>query len=347
MFVGYLRAGAQPGEMAKLLALACKSLGIELLYFTPNDVSIHEEKINGKVYLQDQWLPVEVDIPPFIDVTAYNYSLGKMNIFEFLNSKSVLSDNRLNLGELASNNPFIISKESINKELEKYITIKEYLIPTKQIKEFHEIDTAIDSYEKVVLKPVNGLKGKGVYLVSKLDKSRYLIEYKTEHKEIFIEDFKIMFDKEFRNGRYIVQKYVHSRTLQGDPFDCRIHLEKNGLNKWTIVKKAIRIGIGQRVISNVNQGGGIADCKQFLKANFGGKSDEINLKLNHIGNLVAPIVEKIRQTELMTLGLDIGISPKGDLYLFEINGVPATTFAPVKIAFTRVKYYEYMLKKHR
>lgn len=47
----------------------------------------------------------------------------------------------------------------------------------------------------------------------------------------------------------------------------------------------------------------------------------------------------------MTLGLDLGISSEGELYLFEANGDPATGFAPVDIAFSRAAYYQYMIGK--
>lgn len=345
MFVGYLRSGNQPGEMAKLLAISCKTQGLELLYFTPFNVDIKNQKIFGKIYLKDKWVDIKTDIPVFIDVTAYVYSKKNRAIFEFLDKHAVLSDNRLKLGNLASQNPYIISKEAMNDYLESFNPIKKYLIPTQKVNEFNDIIKAVDIYGKVVLKPLNGLQGKGVFLIFKLTETEYRVEYKTISENMNKVELHSLYEKEFNNERYVFQKYISSRTPKDDPFDCRIHLEKNGLGKWIIVKKAIRIGIGQKVISNVNQGGGIADCQQFLSANFGEQSGEIIQKLNNMGLLIAPVVEKIRRTKLMTLGLDVGITSKGEVYLFEVNGVPATTFAPVKIAFTRVEYYQFMLNK--
>ncbi|ARK32091.1 YheC/YheD family protein [Halalkalibacter krulwichiae] len=345
MFVGYLRSRAQPSQMAKLLAISCKELGIELIYLTPKDINISNHEITGKILIRNNWVTVKTQIPLFIDVTAYEYSENNRVVFEFLEKNTLLSDNRLNLGKLASSNPFIISKELMNLELEKYSEIEKYLIPTLRVENFKDIDNALNHDKKVVLKPINGLGGKGVYLVTKLDDFNYQVEYQTKTQNIDLYEFINLFENEFTGGKYILQKYIQSSTRQGDPFDCRVHLEKDGLGKWAIVKKPIRIGIGQKVISNVNQGGGIADCLQFLKANFNGRANEINEKLNYLGILIAQIVEKVRQTELMTLGLDIGISPEGELYLFEVNGAPAITFAPTSIAFTRTMYYQYVLNK--
>lgn len=89
--------------------------------------------------------------------------------------------------------------------------------------------------------------------------------------------FQSLYEEIFSDNRYVVQKYIQSRTWQGDPFDCRIHLEKNGNGHWRIIKKSIRIGIGQKVISKVNQGGGVSDCKAFLAANFEGMASALSM----------------------------------------------------------------------
>ncbi len=48
----------------------------------------------------------------------------------------------------------------------------------------------------------------------------------------------------------------------------------------------MRIGIGQSVISNVNQGGGISDIREFLKTNYGEKWKEIYSNLKRLGKII-------------------------------------------------------------
>src|SRR5699024_518482 len=127
------------------------------------------------------------------------------------------------------------------------------------------------------------------------------------------------------------------------PFDCRIHMEKNGDGKWVNAKNYVRIGIGQKVISNVSQGGGISDVKPFLEANFGEQAKKVHLRINKLAESLPYALEKLRDNKMMTMGMDIGIDKDGSLYLFEVNSAPITH--PLRdVAVTlRVDYYTYML----
>lgn len=62
--------------------------------------------------------------------------------------------------------------------------------------------------------------------------------------------------------------------------------KKNGRGRWAIAKIYVRIGIGQSVISNVNQGGGISDIREFLKTNYGEKWKEIYSNLKRLGKII-------------------------------------------------------------
>ncbi len=108
-------------------------------------------------------------------------------------------------------------------------------------------------------------------------------------------------------------------------------------------KKYIRIGIGQKVISNVNQGGGISEPKPFLKANFGDQWKEIDEKLNNLGKTLPYKIEDLRQTHIMSLGIDVGIDKTGELYVFESNSAPSTKALKAEVTMLRTDYYKYIV----
>lgn len=207
----------------------------------------------------------------------------------------------------------------------------------------NDIISSIEKYEKIVIKPSAGIRGRNVYFLVK-EGEKYVIGYQTKQKEVFYDGLKDFFEEFIQGNRYILQKYISSRTKQNDPFDCRIHVEKNGEGKWDSAKNYIRIGIGQSVISNVNQGGGISELKPFLKANFDNKWEMIYNNLNQLANTLPYKIEQMRNTHIMSLGLDIGIDKSGELYLFEINDGPATETVKSEVAMLRSKYYKYILE---
>ncbi len=141
-----------------------------------------------------------------------------------------------------------------------------------------------------------------------------------------------------------MQKYIASRTMHGHPFDCRVHVEKDGRGKWVVARSFIRIGIGQKVISNVNQGGGIADLKPFLEANFGEKKGTIEKKINHLASTLPYKIEELRNTHIMSLGMDVAIDENGKLYLFEVNGAPTTAPLKAEAVMLRTEYYKFILE---
>src|SRR5699024_9385464 len=142
---------------------------------------------------------------------------------------------------------------------------------------------------------------------------------------------------------YVCQKYVSSRTKQGDPFDCRIHVQKAEKGEWAVLKNYIRIGIGQKVISNVNQGGGISDLVPFLKANFENQWKEISKDIKELTETLPSKIESLIDSPTMAFGFDIAITRNGELYLFEANRAPAVKTVLARTSRLRIQYYEYML----
>src|SRR5699024_11740718 len=114
-----------------------------------------------------------------------------------------------------------------------------------------------------------------------------------------------------KKTKYLMQRYIVSRKNLGDPFDCRVHLEKGANNEWKIANMFIRIGIEQSVVSNVSQGGGISRVNSFLEVNYTGKAKQIEKQLHQVSTKIAVEIERITKTQLATMGLDVGIDPYG------------------------------------
>src|SRR5699024_1975428 len=112
--------------------------------------------------------------------------------------------------------------------------------------------------------------------------------------------------------------------------------------KWVIAKNFFRIGVGQKVMSNVHQGGGISDPEPFLKVNFGNKWEKINQDIEELAATLPYKIEEIKGTPTMDLGFDDGIDKSGDLYLFESNNGATKKPLIAESAMLRVEYYQYI-----
>lgn len=332
--IGIMMNFNKPTELAKITALICKAYKIEVIYMRPKDVLIDENKIKGKVFINNKWKEKIVDIPPFIDVVPYCFKKENREVMNYLKGKTFLSDDRTN----------VLSKIRLQEMLKNDKEFSHLIIPTHHAKQVEDIIHYINEYSTIVLKPLKGIRGRGVYVLNERN-GKYVVGFKTEERELDASELKTFFHEEIEGKTYIIQKYVQSRTVYGgDPFDCRVHVEKGATGKWEIARHYIRIGIGQKVISNVNQGGGVGNPEPFLKANFGDQWQEINQNLENLVDTLPYKIEELRGTHIMSLGMDIGIDRDGKLYLFEVNDGPDTSNLIARVAFLRSNYYNYILK---
>src|SRR5699024_1024921 len=67
---------------------------------------------------------------------------------------------------------------------------------------------------------------------------------------------------------FIVQQYIKSRTIDGHPFDIRVHMMKNEENEWEFVHKYPRIGLHYASIMSTDAGGYIGNLSCFLQRNY-------------------------------------------------------------------------------
>ncbi|MBP2076160.1 YheC/YheD family protein [Oceanobacillus polygoni] len=322
-----------PTKLAKITSLISKAYDIEMVYLRPKDIMMEENKVKGQVYINNSWEEKILDIPPFIDVVPYCFKKENREIMNYLKDKTFLSDDRSN----------VLSKIQLQDILKNDQKFSQLIIPTHNVTKSDDLIHYLNAYSSIVLKPLNGIRGRGVYILNK-NNDHYTVGFKTIERQMDENQIATFFEDEIKGKSYILQKYIQSRTVYGDPFDCRVHVEKGEDGKWHSAKNYIRIGIGQKVISNVNQGGGVSDPKPFLKANFGEKWTEINKNLKKIALTLPYKIEELRGTHIMSLGMDIGIDKDGQLYLFEVNDGPATAALISEVAYLRSNYYSYILK---
>lgn len=331
--IGYIRNFRKPTYMAKLTAIICSYHALEVIYLRPRDVNINKNTVTGKKFINNKWVSVEADLPPFIDISPYCFKAKNSEVIKHLRKNSFLSDNRTNK----------LTKEKLQAKLKEDERFSHLVIPTIKVRSIDDLWSFFKKYPIIVMKPISGERGRGIYVLEKKN-GDYIVGHQKKEIKFSQEELIPFFEEIIKERRYILQKHITSRSLQGDPFDCRVHVEKNGKGEWVSAKKFIRIGIGQKVISNVNQGGGINDPEPFLKANFEHNWESIIQELDELAVTLPYKIERLRKTKIMSLGLDVGIDKNGKLYLFEVNGAPTTAPLKSEVALLRADYYKYVLK---
>ncbi|HLQ83719.1 MAG TPA: YheC/YheD family protein [Pseudogracilibacillus sp.] len=335
MNVGYMRNNLKPTELAKLIAMYGHSYGINVIYLRPKDVNLKTNMVNGKTLVNGQWIPIKTKLPKFVDISQFCFKKKNRDIIKHLRKHTTMSDDGLNRR----------NKLKFIQEMNKDETVNHLIIPTRKVLKEADVIEFLDQYNSIILKPISGQFGVGIFFIRKNKDNEYMIKYDDIKKIITERDLELFIESDILENKYIVQKYIESKTKEGYPFDCRINMEKDINGEWRVAKRFIRIGIGQQVVSNISQGGAVSNFNDFLKSNY---TKDIRVKIRkdmkEISNIVPQKVEALRKQQLMTLGIDVGLDASGATYLFEVNGAPGTSQLKADAADLRAQYYSYILK---
>src|SRR5699024_12225950 len=90
MIVGFMRNFRKPSYLAKLVAVVSKYQGIELIYLRPSDVNVKKGTVNGRMFIDNSWVSVEVPLPKFIDISPYCFKQKNRKIIEYLRKNTIL-----------------------------------------------------------------------------------------------------------------------------------------------------------------------------------------------------------------------------------------------------------------
>lgn len=336
MFVGFLRRVKKPTILAKLLALACKNIGLEIVYFTPEDVVTGKNKVYGKVFLEGVWESITTDLPSFIDVEP--------TLFEIEEYKKVMRYIQKN-SKLSLDRPYIIPKGELQLTLVKSKKLKRFAIPTKKPLSFEDLLDYLKKEKTIVVKSACDQVEGEVYKIQNDSHNTFILKFRNKTNEISKEELKKLYIEKSFSNNYHVQKYITSQSIKGNPICCRIHLEKNEEGKWEVARKFVRVGVGQTIESDTSLGGGKSELETFLRSSHRERSKEIYQDIKELANIAPSIIENLTGTTLMNMGLDIGIDRDGKLYVFDIDSNPPFLPQMSRIILLRPGYYKYRLDK--
>lgn len=336
MLVGYVDIAKKPRKLVKITAMLAPQYGLEIIYFKPNDVNTKDGTVHGKMYINNRWRSVKKTLPTILDTTVRCYRKDYRKAMNYLRKNAILTFDK-------AKTP---NKEKLQEELDRDPELSHLIIPTKRLNSFNCITDFLEKHSSIILKPIYGSQGRGIYSLS-LNNTNYLLAYNDVEKVMELNELKKFYQNMLTDRKYIIQKKIDSTTHKNIPFDCRIVTQKNGKGQWIIAKKYFRLGIGNKVVSNIAQGGGISDPRPLLRSTFPEMWRNILSEIKKKSIKISYKFEEIKQTPTMDLGIDLGIDKDGQLYLFEVNNGAGLKRLRVESAMLRLSYYQYLIKQNK
>ncbi|GIO24193.1 YheC/YheD family protein [Oceanobacillus sp. J11TS1] len=324
--VGMLVPEQGEDELAIACAYVAKYENVDFFYFSPKDIDYDEMFIKGYFYEDKEWIPKVVGYPDVIyDRLRLRGVKGHNTVYEELEGIPFTN-------EFYGNS---ISKLEVYDKLTETKSVDDVIIPYQKVTKPRDVFRFIERYGTVIVKPEVGSFAKGVHFIQKVRMNEYFVvdgDKETYHSEFSLSDY---LRSMIKKGTFVVQRYIETRTKEGNPFDIRVHLMKDGHGEWSFVNCYPRIGVNYATISSTGNGGYIGGLEGFLNRNFNDKKVKIKQRIEEISLNIATSFEMLYNNELSELALDLAIDKNTFVYLIEVN-----------VNKPGIIYYEFEVAKH-
>ena len=308
----------------------------EFFYFTVHDIDYEKQVVQGQTHEDGKWITKiyrreEIDViydrlraigrPRF--KKAYDFLKGIPNTHPIFGR----SINKLEVYDKISN------EESL----------KAHIIPYENFENVEKALNFIAEHTEIILKPHVGHGGKSLVYIIKEDDT-FILHQQFEKKTLDHFTFMEWLEEYTSTEDFLLQKYINTRTIDGNPFDIRAHMMRDKTGKWSYVAYFPRIGVEHEKITQQDRGGYRGKWKGFLERNYGKeKYVEINKQFKRIVPQLLSVFEREYNQKISEAGLDLAISPDGQIYLIEFNILrPGIHYYEFEVAKRAIGYALYL-----
>lgn len=317
-------------ERVNALVQESERQNTRLLFFSSSDVDFNSGQIEADEWQNGKW---ERTVAAFPDVIN-NVGGGRRSHTE---------------RKLRRQIPFtsfhVGNKFSLPKRIVQHRDYAELLVPFKVCTNEVMIHDFLDENNSVVFKALSGNRGENIYFITKKGNRYSLLDQKKQqilNQSAFNEWLqKIILSQK---GSYIIQRYIHTRTKNDEPYHIRAHVQKDMEGKWQLTHIYPRIGSKKSNLSNISTEGRVEDLLTFLTNEYGEQGKKHEQAILKLSMDLAWHLDKLHGLALDELGIDLAIDENGRYWMHETNNGPQTAFHEEKRAVNTIGYAKYIAK---
>lgn len=281
-----------------------------LCFYTLDDIDLGRDRIYGYVLsLGHSLARREVDVP--------EHHFCREIIYRRKNLQKVRS--------LIRNHPIRFYQLQSKKERNKW-TNYELLHTSPEIRPhlpetypltWCNLESMLEKYKQVIVKPIYGSLGKKVVLIEKRGQMYTIVEKNRGRlvcSEVALEHLKMYYLSKFkRPKRFIVQHKVDADMFRRRIYDCRVSVQKTSASEWEVTGWAVRLAQMGDYLTNVAQG---SDTMPFSR--FFDPSSVTACTIRDVSTLIAKQFEK-HFPDTIDLGIDLMLDKNKHVWFIEAN----------------------------
>ncbi len=212
-------------------------------------------------------------------------------------------------------NECYFQKWDIYELLSKHKYLHSFLPKTIKLESILSFESMILQFKRVYVKPSNGRKGNGIFIVEKASTNSWNIEtIHNEHRNISYAKLMTDWILPHIEREYILQQAISPLKWKGSRFDYRVLVHRKSQQEFIVSGIGVRHSQLQQVTTHVPAGGKIISFEDlpFYQDKF---------KIDKIASITGQLL-LLKFQNIGEFSMDIGKDVNGDLFLFEVNSKP-------------------------
>lgn len=313
-------------KIYKEMTMEARQKNILLYFFYSDGMDWGRKLINGHFYAQPAkntgWVRGSFPLPDIIYNRIAYRSLERQNHIQTIINKA------------EEESIYLFNSRFLDKwEVHKTLYLDPHtrkMLPEACSYSLDNLSYCIDKFKTVFIKPIDGSVGKGIIQVKILSPDE--ITYNKLGNKKGWQNCKSAIELGKQLGitaenKYMIQNGIDLAQIDGNIFDIRVQVQKNGYGDWTFTGAGVRIAAPGNFVTHVPNGGTKASYETVIKEVFGNNSqtvDNLDRQLKLICRTVPRVLEQGLGLSLAVLSMDLGIDADGQMWIIEVNSKPAS-----------------------
>ena len=224
-------------------------------------------------------------------------------------------------------NSYRFSKYELNDYVKKNSKLNKYLPPTELSFNFEQVKKFIDCYSKVILKPTDLSRGRGICIIEKTNSIYKVTDYRYRNPEVSVfndnESLKNFFEinKTFFK-EYLIQKYLSLAKIGNSLFDIRVVMQKQKDKSWGCTGIECRVSNSDSHLTNISRGGYALSLDEALHQAFPVARKWLARHIKQFSQDFCLYMDASGD-HFAEFGLDIAIDIYKNVWLIEANVFPS------------------------
>jgi len=223
-------------------------------------------------------------------------------------------------------NSYRFSKYQLYEAVKNNGELNKYLPPTELSLSFDQVKRFIDCHSKVILKPINLSRGRGICIIEKIDNMYKITDYRYKQPVVSVHDDRKSLEEFFVLNKslfdkYIIQKYLSLARVGNSLFDIRVIMQKRRIGIWDCTGIECRVSNNSH-LTNISRGGYALTLDEALQQAFSSDHEFINREIHDFCQKFCSYMDRMGE-HFAEFGMDIAVDTDKNIWLIEANVFPS------------------------